>query len=151
MHQRYYHWTGWHQTIWSWTVTTELLVLNAWHRSRPPLESITWITCCEHRALVWWISINGQTSESSLQTGLLNCDIAKIRKYISFTDCKILIHAFITSKLDYYNSLLSGIRQDHINKLQLVQNSVARLLTVIKKHEHLRSLHWLPFPERINF
>ena len=42
-----------------------------------------------------------------------------------------------------------------INKLQLVQNSAARLLTVIRKHGHispiLRSLYWLPIPERIDF
>ena len=49
----------------------------------------------------------------------------------------------------------SGLRQDHINKLHLVQNSAARLLTETRKHEHispiLRSLHWLPIPERIDF
>ena len=36
-----------------------------------------------------------------------------------------------------------------------MQNSAARLLTGITKHEHispiLRSLHWLPIPERIDF
>ena len=53
------------------------------------------------------------------------------------------------------NSLLSVLRQDHIDKLQLVQNSAARLLTGTRKHEHispiLRSLHLLPIPERIDF
>ena len=36
-----------------------------------------------------------------------------------------------------------------------MQNSVARLLTGTRKREHispiLRSLHWLPIPERIDF
>ena len=32
-----------------------------------------------------------------------------------------------------------------------MQNSDARLLTGIRKHELLRSLHWLPIPERIDF
>ena len=83
------------------------------------------------------------------------CNIAKIRKCTSSTHCKILIQAFITSKLDYCNSLLSGLRQDHINKLQLVQYSAARLLTGTRKHEHIspisRSLHSLPIPEKIDF
>ena len=66
-------------------------------------------------------------------------NIAKIGKYISFTHCKMhaFIYAFITSKLDYSNSLLSGLRQDHISKLQLVQNSAARFLTGTRKHEHI--------------
>ena len=66
-------------------------------------------------------------------------NIAKIRKYISFTHCKMhaFINAFITSKLDYSNSLLSELRQHYINKLQLAQNSAARLLTGTRKHEHI--------------
>ena len=32
-----------------------------------------------------------------------------------------------------------------------MQNSAARLVTGIRKHELLRSLHWLPIPERIDF
>ena len=75
--------------------------------------------------------------------------------YILSTHCKILIHTFIASKLDYCNSLLSGLRQGHINQLWIVQNSAARLLTGTRKHEHispiLRSLHWLPSSERIDF
>ena len=59
---------------------TERLVLNACHRPLPPLESITVgrdVIYASHVAksiqlgLVRWISINGQTSESSLQIGLL--------------------------------------------------------------------------------
>ena len=74
------------------------------------------------------------------------------------THCTILIHAFIMSKLDYYNSLLSGLREDHITKFQLMQILPhARLLTGTRKHVHehispiLRSLHWLPIPEIIDF
>ena len=52
-------------------------------------------------------------------------------------------------------TLSSGLRQDHINKLQLVKNSAPRLLTGTRKHEHispiLRYLHWLAIPERIDF
>ena len=59
---------------------TELLVFNACHRLRPPMESITVGRDVIHsshaakniyRGLVRLISINGQTSESSLQIGLL--------------------------------------------------------------------------------
>ena len=32
-----------------------------------------------------------------------------------------------------------------------MQNSAGRLLTGIRKHKHVRSLYWLPIPERIDF
>ena len=35
-------------------------------------------------------------------------DIFKIRRFLSYDTCRILIHAFITSRIDYCNSLLYG-------------------------------------------
>ena len=133
---------------------TELLVLNACHRPRPPLESITVgrdVIHASHAAKnigVWFdefLSMDKQVKAVYKLPFFHLRNIAKIGKYISPTRCKIWIHAFITSKLDYCNSLLSVLRQDHINKLQLVLNCAARLLTGTRKREHispiLRSLH----------
>ncbi len=63
-------------------------------------------------------------------------------------------HAFIISRLDYYNSLYFGIGQTALSRFQRVQNAAARLLTSTKKRDHipvLRSLHWLPVRCRANF
>ena len=80
---------------------------------------------------------------------------AKIRKFISFKDCETLIHAFVSTKLDYCNSLLSGLSQSQIQKLQYVQNSAARLLTGTRKYDSitpiLKELDWLPVAERIHY
>ena len=79
----------------------------------------------------------------------------RIRKYLFHQTAISLIHAFITSKLDYYNSLLYGLSTVHINKLQRVQNAVARLVTNTSCICHitptLKDLHWLPIKYRIEF
>ena len=66
-----------------------------------------------------------------------------------------LIDAFITSKLDYCNSLLYGLSTIHINKLQRVQNAAGRLVTNTPRICHitpiLEDLHWLPIKYRIEF
>ncbi|XP_051759449.1 uncharacterized protein LOC127517607 [Ctenopharyngodon idella] len=66
-----------------------------------------------------------------------------------------LVHAFMTSRLDYCNALLGGCSARLINKLQLVQNAAARVLTRTRKYDHispvLSTLHWLPVKHRIDF
>ena len=58
------------------------------------------------------------------------------------------MHAHITPRLDYCNSLYLGLPQSLLSRLQLVQNSAERLLTGSRKLDHitpiLASLHWLP-------
>ncbi len=42
---------------------------------------------------------------------------------------EMLINAFMTTRLDYCNALLGGYSARLINKLQMVQNAAARVLT----------------------
>ncbi len=71
------------------------------------------------------------------------------------SNAEILIHAFLTSRLDYCNALLCGCSARLINKLQMVQNAAARVLTRTRKYDHispvLSTLHWLPTKHRIDF
>ena len=68
---------------------------------------------------------------------------------------EILIHSFVSSKLDFCNSLLFGAQKRNIVKLPSVQNAAARIIAGLKKRDHitetLRDLHWLPVVERIVF
>ncbi len=61
----------------------------------------------------------------------------------------------MTSRLDYCNALLGGCPASSINKLQIVQNAAARVLTRSRKYDHitpiLQSLHWLPIKFRISY
>ena len=82
-------------------------------------------------------------------------NIARIRPSLSFSAAETLIHAFITSRLDYCNSILYGLPNNILNKFQYVQNSAARLLTSTRRRDHitpvLQNLHWLPVKYRIQF
>ena len=82
-------------------------------------------------------------------------NISKIRKYLTEETTEILVLAFISSKLDYCNSLLYGLPKHMISSLQSVQNTAARIVTLAKKFDHiipvLIQLHWLPVHFRILF
>ena len=81
--------------------------------------------------------------------------IGQLRKFLDRPTTERLIHAFISSRLDYCNSLLYGLPETEISKLQRVQNSAARLLVGAGKYDSvngiLRTLHWLPVRKRILF
>ena len=82
-------------------------------------------------------------------------NIFKIRKFLSFDSAKTLVHAFITSKVDYCNSILYGQPKCVLQYFQRVLNCSARLIYSTSKFEHvtplLLNLHWLPVDQRIIF
>jgi len=71
------------------------------------------------------------------------------------TVAQTLVQAFISCRPDYCNSLLYGIADSQLRRLQLVQNAAARLITGTRRTEHitpvLQSLQWLPVRQRILF
>lgn len=64
-------------------------------------------------------------------------NIARVRAYLLQKDAEILIHALVTSRIDYCNTLLIGVTSHLVNRLQLVQNAAARILTGTKRTEHV--------------
>jgi len=75
-----------------------------------------------------------------------------IRSMLTKETTVTLIHAFISSRLDYCNSFLYGISSTLLRRLQSIQNAAARLVTGAKKFDHitpvLRELHWQPIRQR---
>ena len=89
---------------------------------------------------------------------------------ISFSRCRIdvrslsttaadetLVHAFVSSRLDYCNALLYGVADGLYRRLQSVQNAAARIVSGLRRHDHIRPtlgllrLHWLPVRQRVLF
>jgi len=54
-------------------------------------------------------------------------NISKLRHMLSLTNAEQLVNAFMTSRLDYCNTLMGGCPARLINKLQLVQNAAVRV------------------------
>lgn len=82
-------------------------------------------------------------------------NIGSIRNLLTDDAAANLIHSLVSSKLDYCNSLLFGLPEYKIKKLQRIQNVAARILTKSSKDCDIKSvlkyLHWLPIEQRIKF
>ena len=83
------------------------------------------------------------------------CNISQIRRYLTIDDLRTIVQALIVGKIDNCNSLLYGVSEYELSRLQKLQNSCARLIFGKKKFESvselLTKLHWLPIKERIYF
>ena len=81
--------------------------------------------------------------------------IGRIRNLLDTDTTKTIVTSFILSILDYCNSLLAGCSSGLIDRLQMLQNKAARLVSLSRKREHitpvLEDLHWLPMKYRITF
>ena len=143
---------------------TELLVLSARHLPQPPIFSVSVcsevVTPSNYVRNIGMLLDCGMSMEQHItevcKSGFYHLrNIRRIRKYLSKSAATTLVHAFITSRLDYGNSSYYGLPKRLIQKLQSVQNSAARLVNLSKRYDHispiLRELHWLPVEQRINF
>ena len=63
--------------------------------------------------------------------------IRRIRHLLPLSAATALFHSSPASKLDYCNSLYNGISQANLNKIQRIQNTLARVVTNTSKFEHI--------------
>ena len=82
-------------------------------------------------------------------------NIGSIRNFLTDTAVAQIVHALVTSRLDYCNSLLYGLPDTQLQRLQRMQNIACRIVCRVPKQEHvtplLKDLHWLPIKRRIDF
>ena len=81
--------------------------------------------------------------------------LRQIRKFLTMDAAKVIALGMVISHLDYCNSLLVGLPQSEIKKLQRIQNITAKVVLHRKKYssstQALKELHWLPIHLRIKY
>ena len=74
--------------------------------------------------------------------------INSIRRYFSDTAVRTLVQSIVITRLDY----CIGLPMNRLQRLQLVQNSAARVISQTKRDTSitpiLNELHWLPINKR---
>ena len=82
-------------------------------------------------------------------------NIRTVRDCLTDSAAAQLVHSLVTSRLDYCNSLLYGLPDSKLNKLQRVQNVACRIVCRVPKTVHITTFleqqHWLPIKLRIVF
>ena len=81
--------------------------------------------------------------------------IHNIRQYLTQEATQVLVSSLAMLHIDYANSLLVGLPQCDIQKLQTIQNMAAKLTLKRIKYDSCMAafidLHWLPIREHIEF
>ena len=79
----------------------------------------------------------------------------RIRPLLDLNTSVLLANALAISRFDYCNSLFLSLTDFELRRLQLVQNSLCRVVTRSFKSSHitpqLKKLHWLPARYRVQF
>ena len=75
-------------------------------------------------------------------------ELRHVRSAMSTDTAKIVAFAIVSSRLDYCNTLLAGMSESNLDKLQHVHNTLARIVTGLRRRNHitpaLKELYWLP-------
>ena len=82
-------------------------------------------------------------------------NLSSLRPFLDTQSLEKVVHCFISTRLDYCNSLFVGLPDKLLYKLQKIQNAAARILTGSRKRDHitpvLKKLHWLPVCFRVQY
>ena len=79
------------------------------------------------------LSLDKQIASTCKSSFYYLYNIRKIRKFLSSpSSCATLVNAFITCRIDYYNSLYYGLPSYQIAKLQRLQSAAARLVSRLR-------------------
>ena len=78
-----------------------------------------------------------------------------IRPSLTGEMANVVACILVQSRVDYAYSLYTGMSSVNFDKLQLVQNTLARVVTLTRKRDQIQSslkrLHWLPIRQRVDF
>jgi len=82
--------------------------------------------------------------------------LRQVRSSLDTNSAIILANSLVSSKLDYCNSLYYNLPATSLDRLQKVQNALARVVVPsVRRHHHITptliKLHWLPIRQRITF
>jgi hypothetical protein len=83
--------------------------------------------------------------------------LRRVRRSLDAASTTTLVHAFVTSRVDYCSCLLANAPKSLTDKLQRVMNAAARIITRTRKFDSgltrilHNKLHWLDVPQRIRF
>ena len=82
-------------------------------------------------------------------------DLRRIRRFLPKSVALILANALVSNRIDYCNSLFYSLDSRQLRRLQAVQNTLSRIVTLSSRFSPttplLKKLHWLPIKYRIIF
>ena len=101
------------------------------------------------------LNFDDQVKNVCIASFFHNSALRHIRPSVTEEMANVVACALVQSRVDYANSLYIGMSSVNFDKLQLVQNKLARVVTLTRKRDHihpsLKRLHWLPIRQRVHF
>ena len=100
-------------------------------------------------------TFSDQVSQIILSTRVHARDFYRICPILDLKTSVLSANALVSSGLDYCNYLFLSLTDFEFRRLQLVQNSLCKVVTCSSKFSHivhqLKKLHWLPVRYRVQF
>ena len=134
---------------------TDILLIHSKFQNSPSLdeiilgnEQLTMAGIVTNLGIIFDKEILFNDHINQLCRTFVSGNLFKIRKYLTDEATSKVVHAFVTTKLDYCSHLYFDLSKYQVNKMLRVQNTVAQLVTHSSKYDHitplLQQLHWLP-------